>query len=188
MNIFVDVGAGRGEIFTLDHDDVLLPELRRQTSLFCIEPSARNFVHLALASREHAGEWRAVHLLNAALSDRFGWLPFFEKTDHSGDSLHRDWVTNEGRPHVHGVGVLDVVAVLDQITDHFAEHHMVTLKLDCEGEESRILQRLLHISGEPFFRKGNRILVEWHNADPMLRQMLEHRYRQRGIELELWNH
>ncbi len=87
MTFFIDVGAGCGEIFTLD--DVVPPEQRKATALVCIEPSARNFVHLALASREHAGEWRAVHLLNAALSDRFGWLPFFEKANNRNQVFYR---------------------------------------------------------------------------------------------------
>lgn len=184
MNIFVDVGAGRGEIFTLD--DVVPPEQRPNTKLFCIEPSARNFVHLMEAAKAHASEWKEVALANVALSDESGICELYLKTDHSGDSLFNKWAKNEVLPFEIGVGCVRAAIVLNGLTNKFEPYHRVTLKLDCEGEESRILNSLLEIDG--FLRMKPRIFVEWHDADPDCRQYLERTYKQRGIELELWNH
>ena len=184
MNIFVDVGAGRGEIFTLD--DVVPPDYRPDTKLFCIEPSARNFVHLMEAAKAHAAEWKEVALANVALSGEYGFLALHLKTDHSGDSLSGKWAENEVLPFETGVGCVPAAIVLEGLTNKFQPYHRVTLKLDCEGEESRILTSLLNV--DLFLRMKPRILVEWHDADPDCRQYLERTYRQRGIELELWNH
>ena len=184
MNIFVDVGAGRGEIFTLD--DVVPPEQRKATELVCIEPSPRNFVHLMDAAERHAGEWRGVALFSVAISDATGCEQLYLKTDHSGDSLKRKWAVNDVSKVPIAVGTLNVVTALNTITNGFQPYHQITLKLDCEGSESAILAALLD---EPLFLALEpRILVEWHDADPDCRQYLERTYRQRGIELELWNH
>lgn len=184
MNIFVDVGAGRGEIFTLD--DVVPPDYRPDTKLFCIEPSARNFVHLMEAAKAHAAEWKEVALANVALTGSFGLETLHLKTDHSGDSLHKEWVTNEQLPFDVGIGCVPAHRILEGVSESFRPYHRLTLKLDCEGEESIILTSLLEI--DRFLRMKPRILVEWHDADPDCRQYLEQTYKQRGIELELWNH
>jgi FkbM family methyltransferase len=183
MNYFFDVGAGRGEIFTLD--DVVPPAQRKDTALVCIEPSPRNFVHLMEQAEKHGGEWHSVLLWNAALGGETKTCASLHlKTDHSGDSLLARWATNETHPFMVCVEVLSARSVLAGVLMN--PQNAVTLKLDCEGSETGILRELLGV--EVFLRRAPKVLVEWHDADPAARSFLEREYRERGIELEPWNH
>jgi FkbM family methyltransferase len=183
MNYFLDVGAGCGEIFTLDA--AVPPERRKDTALVCFEPSPRNFVHLLALAEQHAREWHSVLLWNAALGAAAGTCsPLYLKTDPSGDSLLARWAVNEPHPFMVCVEVLDVRTVLAGVLMH--PRNRVTLKLDCEGAETGILRELLGL--EPFLQRGPVILVEWHDADPEARAFLEQEYRNRGLELQPWNH
>lgn len=184
MNYFFDVGAGRGEIFTLD--DVVPPERRKDTALVCIEPSPRNFVHLMEQAEQHAHEWADVGLFNAALMDTSGMGELHLKTDHSGDSLMREWAENAPKKFCLWVGTLPAAQLLRRVTGGFKPYNRVVLKLDCEGAEADILMSLLE--DPAFMAYYPRILVEWHAADPDCRHYLERTYKQRGIELEPWNH
>lgn len=184
MTFFIDVGAGCGEIFTLD--DVVPPEQRKATRLLCIEPSPRNFVHLMAAAEQHGHEWADVALFNAALTDTTGIGELHLKTDHSGDSLVREWAENEPKKFCLWVGTIHVAQLLRRLPRGFKPYNRVVLKLDCEGAESDILMSLL--DDPAFMAYYPRILVEWHDADPDCRHYLERTYKQRGIELELWNH
>lgn len=184
MNYFFDVGAGRGEIFTLD--DVVPPERRKETALVCIEPSPRNFVHLMEQAEQHGKEWLGICLWSVAVSGGDGQImaPLHLKTDHSGDSLRREWASNEEHPYRVAVPVLPIDVAIGGVLNE--PWHHIALKLDCEGVESKILKQLL--DDGRIFKRGAVIWVEWHDADPAGRSFLEREYRQRGLELQPWNH
>lgn len=188
---FLDIGAGRGEIFTLDDASVLTPELRRHTILHCFEPSPRNFVHLVEAARRHASEWAGVMLHACAVGDNDGTRPFHFKTDHSGDSLVRRWSDNEPLENTTVmVHTRDIRSVLwDTWCDYMHERPWAALwlKLDCEGAEYEILNRLL--GDDRTLPMVRRLWVEWHLHDPPGRTFIETALKAApNLDYQLWNH
>lgn len=188
---FLDVGAGRGEIFTLDDPEVMTPEMRRHTVLHCFEPSPRNFVHLVEAARQHAHEWAEVKLYACAVGDNDLNRQLFLKTDHSGDSLFPRWSANDP---LEGVTIFvparDICSVVWDIWCDYMQGKpwaSLWLKLDCEGAEFEILKALVDDSRVlPLVR---RLWVEWHLSDPAGRAHLEATLRAApNLDYQLWNH
>lgn len=181
---FLDVGAGRGEIFTLDDPEVMTPKMRRHTVLHCFEPSPRNFVHLVEAARQHAHEWADVFLHCMAVGATKGTCRLWLKTDHSGDSLREDWQHNEaGQPAISvlRVAIRDVLSGIVNPDCRLKPWESVFLKLDCEGAETEILHA---IAEDQTARSAISVAwVEWHDADPAARNWLEEK-----LQLRPWNH
>lgn len=189
MRHFFDGGAHVGQVFNWLPQDPRYAEHH----IWCFEPSPRHLtalrnrcVNAAMLNR------RMITLCPFALSNRTGWSPLHEKQDHFGDSIFRDlyFHTDLVKDDPFAPRILcPTVDVATFILTEIPPGDVITMKLDVEGSEFIILERLLNFPG--ICQRVERILVEWHGLDSPTaqderRQVILDRIMARGIPLEPW--
>jgi FkbM family methyltransferase len=194
MNHFFDVGANTGQTFdkfllnTNDYDGC---------KIWCFEPSPRNMNGLVETAKRVSG-WaeKGVHDFDVVvcpfgLWDKAGTLGFYEKSDAldpygrengEGDSFKENWITNNKA----GYKIYaSVVSTSQFILDNTSADDRITIKLDCEGGEYKILEDLLKNSD--VMRRIQKIFIEWHTTDEEYKkQGLIDAFKEAGVTVELW--
>jgi FkbM family methyltransferase len=188
MKHFFDIGAHVGQVFSW------LPKHPEYDGchVWCFEPSPRHLTELRRRCfNEGARRW-TVTLCPFALSDRTGWTKLYEKQDHFGDSLFSglyfktDYVPNSTTSPDIVCPVIDVIAFMFENVD---SGDRVTIKLDAEGSEYDILERILFSPAA--IERVERIFVEFHGLGSPTklddrREYLIARIRSLHIALESW--
>lgn len=183
---FFDVGANIGQTFT---DFLTKTDRFDGWDVWCFEPSPRHLPELmATAAAQESRFW--VHVCPFGIRGESGTLAFHQKDDPQGDSfepyLASDHETQNLRTgyelRVFSAGIVDAI---DALTD---PGDSIILKLDCEGSEFSILEKLLKFPSA--LARLAEIHVEFHHikeggsedeSNKLLRA-----YAARGIELKRW--
>ena len=184
MKHFFDIGANIGQTL----DDYILPRVSEFDGweIFCFEPSVRHLGELRdrceqLASRHNL----TINLCSFGLYDRTGWLKLHEARDPLADSFFASPGVRKSKLTV----LCPVVDVVDFILANVQHPDTVTVKIDAEGSEFPILERIL---GAPdIWRNIERVLVEWHSTGPDSddrRHRIEDRLKLVNIPLEEWTY
>jgi len=188
---FFDIGANAGQTF----DDYLCKGGGFDgATIWCFEPSPRHLGALhekcELMSRtDH--NWR-INICSFGLLDRTGWTRVFEKRDPRGDSIFPElYLGNqyiENRETSLGT-FCQTHDIVDFIMSNVVTPDTVTIKIDTEGSEFKIVKRILGASEVwPLIEK---LMVEWHGVGAVNGQHdeaveLEKRAKECGVSMEGW--
>ena len=152
-NIFLDCGGNNGSSvrkFLRDFDPA------RRFHIFSFEP---NEIY-----RPAFAGFAKHKLVQAAVSDRDGTAEFYlDREDGDGSTLFRDKITRANG----GFGTLDIanpdlVQTIDLsrwINDELRRYDYIVLKLDVEGAEYDILEKMAR---DDSLRRIKHLFVEWH--------------------------
>lgn len=152
-NVFVDCGGNNGSSvrkFLTEFDAA------RRFHIYSFEPNTLYEPNFA-AFAQHK-------LIQAAVSDRDGTAEFYlDREDGDGSTLFRDKLTKENG----GFGTLDtanpdIVKTIDLsrwIRDELRSNDYVVLKLDVEGAEYDILEKMAR---DDTLGRVRHLFVEWH--------------------------
>lgn len=168
MKHFFDVGANVGQTF----DDYLFKDSAYNGwNIWCFEPSPRNLAPLLKKASDLAvtGKYN-VTICPFGLWDKTGTFSFYEKDikywcgeyigkeNGQGDSFIKDWVINNKAPYQ---VIASAVDVNNFIINNTVEDDTIHIKLDCEGAEYNILQKLLE--APLVLKRIKLLLIEWHD-------------------------
>ncbi|MEM8988669.1 MAG: FkbM family methyltransferase [Pseudomonadota bacterium] len=129
--VFLDVGGHRGQTL----EEVLTPKWAFDV-IFCFEPDPECFAHIESIFAEAIDEERLI-VINAGLSDESGDVTLYGDNSGGGASaLHKHGADDTIQ---RTVAFLDVCAFLDR---HMEDGDAIYMKLNCEGAETAILNRL----------------------------------------------
>lgn len=136
----IDIGANVG-VYSVFFDALI----RRNPSgrlrrVYAFEPSCQ--AHDRLRANLRANDAVSVQAFAVAVSDKTGFSQFYEPEGHlTNGSLSRGFAELFSPVHENLVVAIDG----SQLTDLFARHECVLLKIDAEGFEPRILEALATI-------------------------------------------
>ena len=176
MNYFFDVGANIGQTFywyldkTNEYDG---------WNVFCFEPSPRNQHQLIDTIQKYKFRYNIL-LCPFGLAGETGLSEFYLKTDPAGDSYNKEWVINDQFQVQVLSPKIDVVWFIKEYT---TKDDKIVMKLDCEGSEYGILERLL--DNRDYFDRIPKIMVEWHGEEER-KQNIINRFKDMGKPLEEW--
>jgi len=142
-DIVIDVGAHIG-LFAL-----FSSQFCKNGIVYCFEPIKENFD--LLESNLELNKIRNVIAINAAISTDNGIVTIYLDEDESGHSMY-------------GTGTKQVQVKSFSLQDVFDSNKLEKcdfLKIDCEGEEYKIIDSL----PIPYFDKINKMCIEYHFAD-----------------------
>lgn len=193
MRHFFDIGANIGQTF----DDYLLKgDGFDGATIWCFEPSPRHLSQLRERLYDFAidqnHKWK-INLCPFGLGERNTWRPIHEKEDPRGDSFYADLYL--GEKHIVDrsdarIGVIcPVVDVVDFISGNIIYPDTVAIKIDAEGSEFAILERIL---GAPdIHRNIEKVIVEWHGIGGEWvkeedKKSIQQKLRNAGIIEEGW--
>ncbi len=153
-DIVIDVGAHIG-LFAL-----FSSQFCKNGKIYCFEPVKENFDLLKL--NLELNNIRNVVAINAAISTDNGIVTIYLDEDESGHSMY-------------GTGIKQVQVKSFSLQDVFDSNKLEKcdfLKIDCEGEEYKIIDSL----PTPYFDKINKMCIEYHFADTkphLLQEMIK---------------
>lgn len=142
-DIVIDVGAHIG-LFAL-----FSSQFCRSGKIYCFEPVKENFD--LLEANLEINNIRNVIAVNAAISTNTGVVTIYLNEDESGHSMHI-------------IGSKQIQAKSLSLQDVFISNKLEKcdyLKIDCEGEEYKIIDSL----STEYFDKINKMCIEYHFAD-----------------------
>ena len=183
MNHFFDVGAHNGSTF----DRYIVANVVKGDRVWCFEPSPECWPSLLATIAKHEEQYN-ITMLPFALSGKWGVHRLYRRVDSEGNSVFPYAVGFNGVPAVpidedHEIKVA-TVPVVDFILAHTQVADTITLKLDCEGSESDILNALL--DNAEALKRCEKIMVEWHIGQEMENVRLHREFAARGHPLEPW--
>jgi FkbM family methyltransferase len=143
MDIVIDVGAQIG-LFAL-----FSSQFCKNGKIYCFEPVKENFD--LLESNLVLNNIKNVVATNAAISTDSGIVTIYLNEDESGHSMY---VTGSKQIQVKSLSLLDIF-------DSNKLEKCDFLKIDCEGEEYKIIDSL----PTPYFDKINKMCIEYHFVD-----------------------
>lgn len=149
--IFIDGGARTGESFEIIQRD--LPEYST-FEVILFEPNPIHKEPLEALAKE-----KNCTFVNGAIWNATGEADFFIAVDIYGDqgsTLYSDKQERLDRENPIKVKTYDIVDILSE----FTEEDYVVLKLDVEGSEYDILQRLVDTNN---LSKVKEYVIEWHD-------------------------
>jgi FkbM family methyltransferase len=149
--VFIDGGARTGESFEIIQRD--LPEYG-DFEVILFEPNPIHREHLTALSKEKSCKY-----VEGAIWDKTSTADFFIAVDIYGDqgsTLYSDKREELDRENPIQIKTYDIVDILSE----FTEEDYVVLKLDVEGSEYDIIQRLIDTNN---LGKVKEYLVEWHD-------------------------
>ncbi len=153
-DIVIDVGAHIG-LFAL-----FSSQFCKNGKIYCFEPVKENFD--LLESNLELNNIRNVVAINAAISTNNGIVTMYLDEDESGHSMY-------------GTGIKQIQVKSFSLQDVFDSNKLKKcdfLKIDCEGEEYKIIDSL----PTPYFDKINKMCIEYHFADTkphLLQEMIK---------------
>lgn len=153
-DIVIDVGAHIG-LFALFSSQFCI-----NGKVYCFEPVKENFD--LLRTNLELNSVRNVVAINAAISTDNGIVTIYLDEDESGHSMY-------------GTGIKQVQVKSFSLQDVFDSNKLEKcdfLKIDCEGEEYKIIDSLQ----TPYFDKINKMCIEYHFADTkphLLQEMIK---------------
>ena len=153
-DIIIDVGAHIG-LFVLYSS-----QFCKNGKIYCFEPVKENFDLLKL--NLELNNIRNVVAINAAISTDNGTVTIYLDEDESGHSMY-------------GTGIKQVQVKSFSLQDVFDSNKLKKcdfLKIDCEGEEYKIIDSL----PTSYFDKINKMCIEYHFADTksnLLQEMIK---------------
>lgn len=156
MNHFLDIGANQGQTFT----DFLCKDSRYDGwTVWCFEPSPRHLPELMKTAEQFRHRYQ-IRICPFGVWSEDGLCVLHQKDDPRGDSFFWELstdheVNNLDTGYQVMVPVRDITWILSQV---FGGELVV--KLDCEGSEYPILERLLHWPEIQFITE---LYVEFHN-------------------------
>ncbi|WP_042683777.1 FkbM family methyltransferase [Candidatus Nitrosotenuis chungbukensis] len=142
-DIVIDVGAHIG-LFAL-----FSSQFCKNGKIYCFEPVKENFDLLEM--NLEINNIRNVVATNAAVSTNTGIVTIYLNEDESGHSMH---VTGSKQIQAKSLSLQDVFVSNKLERCDF-------LKIDCEGEEYKIIDSL----STQYFDKINKMCIEYHFAD-----------------------
>ncbi len=142
-DIVIDIGAHIG-LFAL-----FSSQFCKNGKIYCFEPVKENYD--LLESNLELNSIRNVVATNAAISTNTGVVTIYLNEDESGHSMY---VTGSKQIQVKSLSLQDVF-------DSNKLEKCDFLKIDCEGEEYKIIDSL----PTPYFDKINKMCVEYHFVD-----------------------
>lgn len=150
--IFIDGGARTAEAF-----DIIAKDMPQYIDFEFIlyEPHPNHTEYLENLSKE-----KKFKFINGAIWDKTGVSDFFLAIDFYGDqgsTLCNDKKEKLDLENPIKVNTYDIVEILDQ----FNEEDYVVLKLDVEGGEYDIIQRLIDTNN---IHKVKEYIIEWHDG------------------------
>ncbi len=143
MDIVIDVGSHIG-LFAL-----FSSQFCKNGKIYCFEPVKENFD--LLESNLVLNNIKNVVATNAAISTDSGIVTIYLNEDESGHSMY---VTGSKQIQVKSLSLLDIF-------DSNKLEKCDFLKIDCEGEEYKIIDSL----PTPYFDKINKMCIEYHFVD-----------------------
>jgi FkbM family methyltransferase len=149
--IFIDGGARTGELFEIIKND--MPQYS-DFEFILYEPHPNHTVFLENLSKE-----KNCKFVNGAISDRTDIRDFYCAIDFYGDqgsTLCSDKKEKLDLENPIKIQSYDIVEILNE----FNSDDYVVLKLDVEGSEYDIIQRLIDTDN---LNKVNEYIIEWHD-------------------------
>lgn len=173
--VFLDVGAFNGDTVEM----VLSPQLGL-TDIWCFEPAPSCFQFLKIVY----GNLRRVHLADYGLWDRTETKPLYAAGSQAG-SVFADYAP-DGKNAVRGptAYACRFVDVADWFTEHLLPDDEVVMKINCEGCECDILQRLIQ-SGQ--IHRVKFAFVAWDVNKVPGQERKEQETRQMLQDARYWN-
>lgn len=153
-DIVIDVGAHIG-LFAL-----FSSQFCKNGKIYCFEPVKENFD--LLESNLKLNSIRNVVAINAAISTNNGIVTMYLDEDESGHSMY-------------GTGIKQIQVKSFSLQDVFDSNKLKKcdfLKIDCEGEEYKIIDSL----PTQYFDKINKMCIEYHFVDTkphLLQEMIK---------------
>lgn len=156
MNHFIDGGANIGQTF----DFLIKTNQYDGWKIWCFEPSPRHFNELIKKASQYNTRYQIV-ICPFGLADKTEFVNFYEKINAEGDSFINSWNRNISTS---GYGIMSAqIDIVKFVCDIIPNNDKVTIKLDVEGYEYNILERILQ--SKQALEKINDIMVEWHNIE-----------------------
>lgn len=176
MHHFLDVGANEGQTFEY------LVARRNEfegSTIWCFEPSPRSVPRLITRARAMPFKTHICNfgLLRQTRSQRFLMM----KTGSTADSFEPALGPAEEEVFAFGQDIVD------WITDNIPPDDTFAIKLDCEGSEYEILERL--ITAPHLVQRITCLLVEFHNIGPDSARRetnLKAQYAGHGVPIQPW--
>lgn len=156
MNHFIDGGANIGQTF-----DLLIKTNKYDGwKIWCFEPSPRHFSELIKKVDKYKNKYKII-ICPFGLSNKTEFVSFYEKINTEGDSFISSWNRNIATS---GYEIISAqIDVVKFICDIIPNNDKITIKLDVEGYEYNILERILQ--SKQSLEKIDDIMVEWHNIE-----------------------
>lgn len=150
--VFIDGGARVGEVFDIIHRD--MPQYI-DFDFVLYEPHPNHIEHLTNLSNE-----KKFTYINGAIWDKTGLFDFFLSVDIYGDqgsTLCSDKKEKLNLETPVKVQTYDIVDILNK----YEKDDYIVLKLDVEGAEYDIIQRLIDTNN---IHKVKEYIIEWHDS------------------------
>jgi FkbM family methyltransferase len=178
---FLDVGASSGSTF-----DWFLSRINDYAgwTVFCFEPSPRHWAGLLEKAAQFKNDYRIV-LYPFGLGKDDECRTLWMKNDFQGDSFIEHWITNLDSGFQIKTHQVNIGRFILENTEPVDEVH---IKLDCEGSEYGILERLL-LTPQILLRI-KRLMVEPHwiaSGSEAYMQSLTAQFEALDIRIESWN-
>lgn len=192
-NLFIDCGAHLGEAY--EHFSQVYPPAEYDYVLF--EPNPNCFAKL----QERYGSQGHMTLRNNAVYTHDNETSFFSDASRYTENVSEDdgfsvgcsIIQEHNNKHyepaaVERVQCVDAVRLLSDVSDKYRD---IVLKLDVEGSEYDILERLIAAGSMPRIKK---LIVEFHSqysssADMRAREerLVEQLRAMSGLDLQIWH-
>jgi len=167
--IFIDGGARTAESLDIIKND--MPQYL-DFEFILYEPQPKHAEFLSEMSKEKKFEF-----INKAIWDKTGVYDFYIAIDIYGDQGSTLCNDKKERLDLENPVKVETVDIVD-ILENFSNDDYIVLKLDVEGGEYDIIQRLIDTEN---LHKVKEYIIEWHD------QFYEHRSKRRTYFIDLIN-